>query len=78
MTFDGPLEPGERMVLRVDLREERRGALRFDGVGRVGKRRVALVEGCLAKAALLSSYFDPGDLRILYREIYRPEEAKAP
>ena len=71
--FEGSLGPGETMTLEVRARRWREDAILFDGLSRVGARRIASGEGCLAVPVPLERFCDPADLRILFGEIHRPE-----
>ncbi len=72
--FDASLGPGQAMLMRVDVRIWRPDGILFDGEARVGSRRIAGGEGCLAVPVPLDRFCDPGALRTLVAEIHRPDE----
>jgi hypothetical protein len=49
----------------------------MSGEGKVDGRTVITGLGCLAVPILASEHADPDDLRVLFSEIYEPEEAVA-
>jgi len=73
--FDERLRPGERLDMEVTVRRFRDDAICFDGVARVDGRQIAAGTGCLAVPDDLARYHDPEDLRVLFSEIYRPQES---
>ena len=73
--FDAPLLPGERLDMEVTVRQWRDDGIQFDGVGLSAGRAIIAGRGALAVPVPLADYCDPQDLRVLYSEIHRPEEA---
>lgn len=72
--FIEPVRPGQTMVLDVQARSYRSDGVLFDGQARVGDKTVAYGKGCLASVVQLAEYFAPDDLRVLFSEIYRPDQ----
>ncbi len=72
--FIEPVRPGQTMFLEVQARSYRSDGVLFDGQARVDGKTVAYGKGCLASVVQLAEYFAPGDLRVLFSEIYRPDK----
>lgn len=75
VTFDGSLRPGSHLMMELNVRSYREDGILFDGVATIGDEQIASGKGCLAVPAPLSDYHDPDDLRMLFSEIYRPNDA---
>ena len=75
--FDGFLLPGQNLRMEVTLARRREDGFEMSGEGRVDGRSVITGLGCLAAPVPAVDYSDPGDLRVLFSEIYEPEEAVA-
>ena len=56
------------------MRSWRDDGILFDGRAMVDDKLIAVGRGCLAVPTKLDDYYDPDDLRVLFSEIYRPEE----
>jgi len=78
VSFDARLGPGERLCLDVRVRRYRHDGMLFDGRAWVGTRELAAGVGCLAVPVELSAYYDPDDMRVLFSEIYQPQQVTAP
>jgi 3-hydroxymyristoyl/3-hydroxydecanoyl-(acyl carrier protein) dehydratase len=72
--FHDSLLPGCQMRMAVALARQREDGLEFSGEGRVNGRLVISGFGCLAVPLPAAEYVNPDDLRVLYGEIYQPEE----
>ncbi|MGB2821180.1 MAG: hypothetical protein WBF17_09375 [Phycisphaerae bacterium] len=75
VTFVDRLGPGQRLDMDITVRRYRDDGILFDGTATVAGRVIASGTGCLAIPVPLAEYHDPADLRVLYREICRDEEA---
>lgn len=71
--FLEPLRPGEVLLIEVLVRRYRDDGIVFDGRGLVGGQEIARGTGCVATPVELAEYYDPGNLRVLFSEIYRPD-----
>ena len=72
--FAEPIGPGHRVDGKVIVKQYRDDGICFDGEARVCDRTVARGTSCLAVPVPLSDYCNPDDLRVVFSEIYRPEE----
>lgn len=68
------LRPGQSLVMEVEVRSYRSEGIVFDGRALVGNKVITVGKGCLATPVELTDYYDPDDLRVLFSQIYRPEE----
>ena len=75
--FAGFLLPGRQLRMEVTLARRREDGFEMSGEGKVDGRTVITGLGCLAVPILASEHADPDDLRVLFSEIYEPEEAVA-
>jgi len=73
--FAGFLLPGRQLRMEVTLARRREDGFEMSGEGKVDGRTVITGLGCLAVPILASEHADPDDLRVLFSEIYEPEEA---
>jgi 3-hydroxyacyl-[acyl-carrier-protein] dehydratase len=73
--FHRPLRPGQ--VLRMEVRLDRRteDGFEFSGLGSADGQTVVSGAGCLAAAAPAADYYEPESLRVLFSELYQPENA---
>ena len=72
--FNDMLLPGERLQLEVGVRSWREDGVVFDGRVWVGQKEIASGTGCLAIPVKLTDYYNPDDMRVLYSEIFIPQE----
>lgn len=68
------LRPGESLRMEVEARSYRSDGVVLDGRGLAGSRTIAEGRGCLATPVPLADYHDADSLRVLFSEIYQPEE----
>lgn len=71
--FKKPVMPGQHMLIEVRVRSYRRDGVLFDGQALVNEQIITCGKGCLATVVQLSEYFDPNDLKVLFSEIYKPD-----
>lgn len=67
------LRPGAHLRMQADVRSWRDDGILFDGRATAGSRTIVVGRGCLALPVALADYQSPGDLQVLFSEIYRPE-----
>jgi 3-hydroxyacyl-[acyl-carrier-protein] dehydratase len=80
--FLEPLRPGQSLLMEAEVRSYRSDGILFDGKVRLGtasaacagQKLIAVGKGCLAVPVELADYYDPDDLRVLFSQIYRPNE----
>ena len=72
--FLGPLLPGRRLHMEVSVSGWRDDGVIVEGTVSDGRQSIASVRRCLTALLPLADYYDPDDLRVLYSEIFRPEE----
>lgn len=72
--FNDMLLPGESLQLEVEVRSWREDGIVFDGRARAGQKDIASGTGCLAIPVKLTDYYNPDDMRVLYSEIFIPQE----
>ena len=70
----GRVRPGEQLQMEASVRIYRDDGVVFDGHAATGREVIATGRGCLALPVPLADYSDPEDLRVLFSEIYRPDE----
>jgi 3-hydroxymyristoyl/3-hydroxydecanoyl-(acyl carrier protein) dehydratase len=75
--FDGYLLPGQQLQMKVTLARQRDDGYELTGEGRVNGRTIISGLGCLAVPVLATELVNPADLRVLFSEIYEPEEPVA-
>jgi len=75
--FKKPALPGQCMFMEVRVRSYRRDGVLFDGQARVNEQIITYGKGCLATIVQLAEYFEPNDLRVLFSEIYEPDNCSA-
>ncbi len=68
------LRPGQSLVMEAEVRSYRADRVAFDGRGFIDRQVIAEATGCTALPVDLADYHDPDDLRILFSEIYQPED----
>lgn len=73
--FDGYLLPGQQVRMEVAMSREREDGFEFSGRGHVNGRSVIRGSGCLAVPVPATEYVQPDDLRVVFSEIYEPENA---
>ena len=73
--FIEPVGPGQRITASVFIKRYRDDGVCFSGEARVGDRTVISGTSCLAVPVPLADYCDPDDLRVVFSQIYRPQEA---
>lgn len=71
--FIRPLGPGQNMFMEVQVRSYRDDGILFDGQALVNQHVIASGKGCLASPVDLADYHNPEDLKVLFSEIYRPD-----
>jgi 3-hydroxyacyl-[acyl-carrier-protein] dehydratase len=74
VVFEQPLSPGQSMLIDIKVQRYRNDGILFDGLASVEGQVIARGKGCLATVVSLSEYYDPEDLKVLFSEIYRPED----
>jgi 3-hydroxyacyl-[acyl-carrier-protein] dehydratase len=74
INFHGFLLPGQRLEMEVTLSRLHDGFFRMAGEGRVNGRTIVTGMDCLAVPAPAREFVDPEDARVVFSEIYRPEE----
>jgi 3-hydroxymyristoyl/3-hydroxydecanoyl-(acyl carrier protein) dehydratase len=74
--FEARLRPGHQLKIEAVVRSWRDDGILFDGFASVDEEQIAIGCGCLATPVALADYYDPDDLRVLFSEIFRPEEAE--
>jgi 3-hydroxyacyl-[acyl-carrier-protein] dehydratase len=72
--FHGFLLPGRQLRMEVTLARRREDGFELSGEGRVDGRTIISGLGCLAVPVPAAELVDPADLRVLFSEIYEPEE----
>ena len=74
--FDRRVRPGDLVRMEVEVRSWREEGIVLDGraIDEEGCQ-IATGKGCLALPAPLADYHSPGDLRVLFDEIYQPAQA---
>ena len=72
--FEQPLMPGRSMFMEVDVHSYRDDGILFDGKATVERQIIATGKGCLAIPVKLTDYYNPDDMRVLYSEIFIPQE----
>jgi 3-hydroxyacyl-[acyl-carrier-protein] dehydratase len=72
--FQGFLLPGQQLRMEVTLARRREDGFELSGEGRVDGRTIISGLGCLAVPVPAAELVDPADLRVLFSEIYEPEE----
>ncbi|MHC4642845.1 MAG: 3-hydroxyacyl-ACP dehydratase FabZ family protein [Planctomycetota bacterium] len=65
--------PGHKMFMEVQVRSYRDDGILFDGQASVNQNVIASGKGCLASPVDLAEYYNPEDLKVLFEEIYRPD-----
>lgn len=73
--FHGFLLPGQQLQMEVTLARQRDDGYELSGEGRVNGRTIISGLGCLAVPVPAAELMDPANLRVLFSEIYEPEEA---
>ncbi len=75
--FHSALGPGQHLRMEVMLSRQRPDGFELSGQGRVNGRVVITGLGCLAAPIPAAAYVDADDLRLLFSEIYEPENPAA-
>jgi len=73
--FHDFLLPGRQLRMEVTLSRQRDDGFELSGEGRVNGRTIISGLGCLVVPVPAAELVDPADLRVLFSEIYEPEEA---
>ncbi len=73
--FHGFLLPGQQLQMKVTLARQRDDGYELSGEGRVNGQTIISGLGCLAVPVPAAELMDPANLRVLFSEIYEPEEA---
>ena len=73
--FHGFLSPGQQLRMEVTLARQREDGYELSGEGRVKGRTIISGLGCLAVPVPAAELVDPASLRVLFSEIYEPEDA---
>jgi 3-hydroxymyristoyl/3-hydroxydecanoyl-(acyl carrier protein) dehydratase len=68
------VRPGQSVAFEATVRSYRSDGILFDGTAHVDSKIIAAGRGCLAAPVALENYYDPDDLRVLFSQIYRPDE----
>ena len=76
--FHAFLLPGQRMQMKVTVVRQREDGFELSGEGLVNGRAIITGLGCLASPVPAAEYVNPDDLRVVFSEIYEPEEAVSP
>jgi 3-hydroxyacyl-[acyl-carrier-protein] dehydratase len=74
--FLDALRLGQQAEIEVTLRQGREEGFVLSGAGRVDGRPIITGVDCLAVPVPADDYLSPEDLRVVFSEIYRPEENK--
>jgi 3-hydroxymyristoyl/3-hydroxydecanoyl-(acyl carrier protein) dehydratase len=72
--FHGWLLPGQQLRMKVTLVRRREDGFELSGEGWVNGRVIITGLGCLAVPVPAAEYLNPEDMRVLFSEIYEPEE----
>jgi 3-hydroxymyristoyl/3-hydroxydecanoyl-(acyl carrier protein) dehydratase len=64
--------PAERLVLEAEVLADDDRETRFDARATIGQRLAVEMTGCRLAKDVLSDYYEPDDLRVLFSEIHRP------
>lgn len=71
--FESFLRPGMRMLMEVEVKRFREDGVLFDGRATVDGKIIATGKGCLATLVDSVECFNPENLKVLFKNIYRPE-----
>ena len=72
--FHSFLGPGQTLRMEVTLNRQREDGFELSGCGRVGDRLVISGLDCLASPVPAEEFINPDDYRVLFSEIYEPEQ----
>ena len=72
--FHDALLPGRQLRMAVSVTRQREDGFEMSGEGRVDGRVIISGVGCLAAPVPAEEFVNPNDLRVLFSEIYEPEE----
>jgi 3-hydroxyacyl-[acyl-carrier-protein] dehydratase len=72
--FQAFLLPGQQLRMDVTLARQREDGFELSGEGRVNGRTIISGLGCLAVPVPAADLVDEANLRVLFSEIYEPEE----
>jgi len=72
------LQPGQQLRMDVALTRQNEDGFELSGEGSVNGRAVMSGVGCLAVPVAAGEYLDADDMRVLFSEIFQPEEAGVP
>jgi 3-hydroxyacyl-[acyl-carrier-protein] dehydratase len=70
--FESLLRPGRGMFMEVEVKRFREDGVVFNGRAMVDGKIIATGKGCLATLVDSAEYFNPDDLKVLFKNIYRP------
>ena len=73
--FESILRPGQNMFMEVEVRRFREDGVLFDGLAMMDDKIIATGKGCLATLVDSAEYFNPDDLKVLFANIYRPDNS---
>jgi 3-hydroxymyristoyl/3-hydroxydecanoyl-(acyl carrier protein) dehydratase len=73
--FEDRLCPGRQLKIEAKVRSWRDDGIMFDGLATADDKLIAIGRGCLAMPVDLAEYYEAADLRVLFSEIYRPEQS---
>ena len=72
--FHDSLLPGRQLRMAVSVTRQREDGFEMSGEGRVDGRVIISGLGCLAVPVPAAEFVNPDDLRVLFSEIFEPEE----
>lgn len=73
--FESVLRPGRSMFMEMEVKRFRDDGVLFDGRAMMDGEIMATGKGCLATLVDLAEYFNPDDLKVLFKNIYRPDNS---
>lgn len=73
--FESLLRPGRSMFMEVEIKRYRDDGVLFDGRAMMDDEIIAIGKGCLATLVDSAEYFNPDDLKVLFTNIYRPDNS---
>ncbi len=71
--FHDALRPGQQLKMEVKLARQHEDGFELSGEGRLNGRAVISGLGCLAAPVPAAEYVNSDDMRVLFSEIYEPE-----
>ncbi len=76
--YHGFLLPGQQLQMIVTVTRRRQDGFELSGEGRVDNQLIIAGLDCLAAPVPAAEYVDPDHLRVLFSEIYQPQESVSP